>query len=116
MTARHPFTLIMFLVFLLPSLAVSESDLNKNEDVSRLNCNELGIFYYRLGPYEEQEFNKPTKTDAFAHYNLGVAYSRTGNTGAAVEQYRILRNLDTELANRLFNLICGAHRGRPDVP
>jgi len=42
---------------------------------------------------------------AEAHYGLGVAYLIIRDRGAALEQYSILKNLDRELANELFNLI-----------
>jgi hypothetical protein len=40
-----------------------------------------------------------------AHYNLGVAYINLKDRGSAMEQYKILKKLDTELANKLFNNI-----------
>ena len=43
--------------------------------------------------------------DAEAHNNLGVAYFVTGDKGSALEEYKILKTLDAELANKLFNLI-----------
>ena len=43
--------------------------------------------------------------DALAHYNLGLAYLFLNNRGSALEQYKILKNLDSELANQLFNKI-----------
>ena len=43
--------------------------------------------------------------DADAHYNLGLAYCGSEDRGSALEQYKILKNLNTELANELFNKI-----------
>jgi hypothetical protein len=40
-----------------------------------------------------------------AHYNLGLAYLITGDKGSALEEYKILKTLNAELANKLFNLI-----------
>ena len=40
-----------------------------------------------------------------AHYNLGVVYLETGDKSSAIEEYKILKTLDPELANKLFNLI-----------
>jgi hypothetical protein len=40
-----------------------------------------------------------------ANYNLGEAYLKTKKKKKAIEQYEILKNLDSELANKLFNLI-----------
>ena len=42
---------------------------------------------------------------ADAHYNLGLAYLLLNDRGSALEQYKILKSLDSELANELFNLI-----------
>jgi hypothetical protein len=39
------------------------------------------------------------------HYNLGTAYLMLNDRGLALEQYKILKDLDTEKANKLFNLI-----------
>jgi tetratricopeptide (TPR) repeat protein len=43
--------------------------------------------------------------NAEAHFNLGIAYLCLEDNGSALEQYKILKKLDTERANRLFNLI-----------
>jgi len=40
-----------------------------------------------------------------AHYNLGLAYVLLNDRGSALKQYKILENLDTELANELFNFM-----------
>ena len=42
---------------------------------------------------------------ADAHNNLGIAYLLLNDRGSALEQYKILKKLDTELANKLFNFI-----------
>ena len=42
---------------------------------------------------------------ADAHYNLGYAYILLNDKESALEQYKILKNLDSERANELFNLI-----------
>ena len=42
---------------------------------------------------------------ADAHYNLGISYFITGERGSALEQYKILKDLDREQASELFNLI-----------
>jgi hypothetical protein len=48
----------------------------------------------------------PKRPDnAAAHYNLGIAYLSLKNTGDAFEQYKILKTLDKEMANELFNEI-----------
>ena len=42
---------------------------------------------------------------AFAHYNLGVALLQSGDKAAALDEYKILKNLDQQGANQLFNQI-----------
>ncbi len=42
---------------------------------------------------------------ALAHYNLGLAYHYSNDRDSAIDQYKILKKLDTELANELFNFI-----------
>jgi len=46
---------------------------------------------------------KPDYADA--HNNLGLAYLGLNDRGSALEQYKILKKLDTEQANKLFNFI-----------
>jgi tetratricopeptide (TPR) repeat protein len=43
--------------------------------------------------------------DAKVHISLGLAYLGLNDRGSAMEQYKILKKLDTELANKLFNAI-----------
>jgi len=52
---------------------------------------------------KEEVRNNPD--DADAHYNLGLTYIILKDRGFAMEQYKILKKLDTELANKLFNEI-----------
>ena len=42
---------------------------------------------------------------AWAHDALGHAYLDIGDKGSALDQYKILKNLDPDRANKLFNLI-----------
>jgi len=72
--------------------------------------NNLGLAYLGLGRWQEaiESFKqairiKPDYADA--HCNLGAAYSINGDKGLALEEYKILKTLDAELANKLFNLI-----------
>ncbi len=46
---------------------------------------------------------KPDYADA--HNDLGLAYLGLNDRGSALEQYKILKKLDTEQANKLFNFI-----------
>ena len=42
---------------------------------------------------------------AEAHYNLGIVYLSVGNKNVAIEQYKILKNLDMDFAAKLFSFI-----------
>jgi len=42
---------------------------------------------------------------AEAHYNLGLAYLLNGDKGSALKEYKILKELDKNLSNKLFNII-----------
>ena len=43
--------------------------------------------------------------DADAHGNLGGAYLQSNDRDSAIDQYKILKKLDTRLANKLFDKI-----------
>ena len=43
--------------------------------------------------------------NATAHVNLGNAYVCLNDRGSALEQHKILKSIDPELANDLFNSI-----------
>ncbi len=43
--------------------------------------------------------------NADAHFSLGLAYVYLKDRDSALEQYKILESLDSELANKLFNII-----------
>ena len=57
----------------------------------------------RLEDAKEEVRNNPD--DADAHYHLGIIYCGLDDRGSAMEQYKILKKLDTEKANELFNKI-----------
>ncbi|MFA4918822.1 MAG: tetratricopeptide repeat protein [Thermodesulfovibrionales bacterium] len=72
--------------------------------------NNLGATYGKLGmdkeaieAYEQAIRIKPDF--AMAHYNLGFYCLILNDRGSALNEYKILKDLDTEKANKLFNLI-----------
>ena len=70
----------------------------------------VGISYYELGSFDkavkylEKAVNLRPKW-ARAHYSLGLAFSKSNNKDAAVEQYEILKDLDENYAKKLFDII-----------
>ena len=72
--------------------------------------NNLGNAYGELGMYKEaiEVLKVAIKQDpdyAMSYYNLGHIYNLSKDKDSAVEQYKILENLDIQLANKLFRLI-----------
>jgi len=70
----------------------------------------LGVAYGKLGRYQEaaEAFKEAIRIKpnyAEAHLGLGVAYLGANDKGSALEEYKILKTLNTEMANKLFNLI-----------
>ena len=60
----------------------------------------LDNFQEAVGAFKEAIRLKPD--DAFAHWELGLTYLDLGDRGAALEEYRILKDLDAFLAEFLF--------------
>ncbi len=71
----------------------------------------LGAAYSGLGRWEDaieayKQAIRIKPDHVSSHFNLGLTYCLiTGDKGSALEEYKILKTLDTELANKLFNLI-----------
>ena len=70
--------------------------------------NNLGLAYGKLGKHKEEfkSYKQAIRIDpdyAIAHLNLGVAYVGIDDRDSALEQYEILKNLDTERAKKLFD-------------
>lgn len=70
----------------------------------------LADAYLELGQYEEvvvacEEGLRIDPSNAKSHYNLGRAYLEMGDKDLAVEEYRTLKELDEELAEKLHELI-----------
>jgi tetratricopeptide (TPR) repeat protein len=88
---------------------VCEQALKINPDLAEAYYN-LGTALGQLGRYAEaiqackQAIKiKPDYTEA--HYNLGAAFLLAGDKNAALEQYKILKSLDPNTADKLHNLI-----------
>lgn len=81
--------------------------INPNDSNAHYN---LGVAYKNLGrwrraeeAYKEAIRIKPDYAEA--HANLGEVYLKLGDRSSALKEYQILKNLDENLANTLFNLI-----------
>ena len=70
----------------------------------------VGVTYYELGSFDkavkylEKAVNLRPKW-ARARYSLGLAFSKSNNKEAAIEQYEILKDLDENYAKKLFDII-----------
>ena len=87
-----------------------ESKVNEKGKIASYKQANLGTAYGELGKYEEaiEAFRQAIRINpdyADAHYNLGLTYLILKDNGSALEQYKILKKLDSERANQLFNLI-----------
>ena len=78
-------------------------------DLVEPHCN-LGVAYCKLGRFQDaiESFKQAIRIKpdfADAHFGLGCSYLLVGDKGSALEEYKILKTLDAERANELFNLI-----------
>jgi tetratricopeptide (TPR) repeat protein len=70
----------------------------------------LGIVYRRLGRFTDaiDAYKQAIKIKpdlAETHYNLGIAYLAMGDKNSAMAEYNILKYLNSEMADKLFNQI-----------
>ena len=110
--------IISFVFLLAPTVHVAtcageiedaKEEVRENPDDESAHFN-LGYAYYKSGMYKEaiESFRQAIRIDpddAGAHFNLGDAYLGLNDEDSALEQHEILKSLDSELANKLFNLI-----------
>lgn len=72
--------------------------------------NEMGFAYMQLKRYSEAEsaLERAVSLDnknAIAHYYLGQVYNITNNRSAALSQYRVLQQLGSDYADKLYKMI-----------
>jgi len=70
----------------------------------------ISNIYYECGMYKDsieccKRAIRINPDYAKAHYGLGATYLEVGEKGMALEEYKILKDLDPQLAKDLFNLI-----------
>jgi Flp pilus assembly protein TadD len=70
----------------------------------------LGIAYSHLNLYLEalealKQAIRINPDDPQAHFSMGIVYLSLDDRNSALQEYKILKELDIEMANRLFDLI-----------
>jgi len=97
-------------VRLLRDNASAERTLTQAGPLNAEGCLELGIAHAEAGRSQEaiEAFKQAIKLKpdyVEAHAGLGLAYSKIGDKGSALEEYKILKTLDAEMANELLKEI-----------
>ncbi len=106
---KYVFFFPILIVFVISSIACTNLGKSVNNIEAKKHF-ELGLSYVKSGKHLEavNAFKQAIRIEpdyADAHYNLGILYLITDNKGSALEEYKILKDLDKEKANELFNLI-----------
>jgi tetratricopeptide (TPR) repeat protein len=65
--------------------------------------NQMGRFEEAVASYKQAVRLKPLLPEV--HLNLGMTYLKMGDRGSALEEFKILKDLNQDMANKLFNLI-----------
>lgn len=70
----------------------------------------LGIAYYRLDQHDDsiEEFKQEIRIESDmgdAHYFLSLVYLDKGEKELSLDEYKILKKINEELANKLFESI-----------
>ena len=68
----------------------------------------LALAYRKSGKYQEavaayKQVIRIKPNDDNAHYDLGMTYLLLDNSDSALDQYNLLKDLNKDLANKLFN-------------
>jgi tetratricopeptide (TPR) repeat protein len=112
-------TAILYLVLTADMSLAKDSDVETiealkqavkiNPDSATAHTN-LGYAYIKSGMYKEaiEALKQAVKINpdfAMAHIILGAVYVFLNDRDSAFEQYKILENLDSGMANELYNII-----------
>jgi S1-C subfamily serine protease len=70
----------------------------------------MGVSYFKLDNYAKatEAFEQAIRINPYlakAHFGLGLAFLMVGDKSLALDEYKILKDLDVNLANKLFDLI-----------
>jgi len=65
--------------------------------------NSLSLYKDAIEAFKQSIRIEPDHTNA--HFSLGFSYFKTGDKSSALGEYKILKELDIDLANKLFDLI-----------
>ena len=127
--------ILIFIIDIIPCIVIAADKITEDEGTKDADYYFfIGIEHSRLGKVKEavDAFKQAIRIDSddyLAYFNLGLSYKHLSNyqdaleafkqslrikkedadthymIGLAMDQYTILKSLDNELANKLFNLI-----------
>jgi len=110
---KPTYFVFILLIILIHSTAFTDVDKNDKSQKDAVFYYNLGVSYLTSHEYlvrkeaieafEQAIRIKPDHADA--HCFLGMVYVAIKNKGSALEEYKILKILDKEKANELFNII-----------
>jgi tetratricopeptide (TPR) repeat protein len=116
---KHTFLnlLIIVMVILSPALSCADSDNVPSESKKGVENNRTAMDWYHIGiGYSELAMHKEAmknfkqaikiKPDlAEAHLGLGISYHYLKDRKSALKEYNILKDLDPQMAKKLFKLM-----------
>jgi Tfp pilus assembly protein PilF len=99
----------LLIVFVISSIAFADSDtpvtkVDNNKHYKHAMTHVKSVKLMEAADTLKQIIRiEPDNADA--HYYLGLTYIIKGNKGSALDEHKILKELDKERANELFNMI-----------
>ena len=112
--AKSILPFLFILICSIPAFSCADTDKPSSAQMKEAEqFNTLGESYFNQRKYQEavdayKQVIRIKPNDDNAHYDLGMTYLLLDNSDSALDQYNILKDLNKDLANKLFNDI-GIH-------